>query len=85
VKSRIKLVLNWYELTGKNLIAEEKLTGISIDEILALFDAPFWNGLYHCWAVDKQHIGILQPHVKHIIQPQLYAYFIEAININPDK
>ena len=64
------------------LIIEEALTGLNIDEVLTLFEAPFWNGLYQCWAVEKQHVKALQPHSRHLIQPQLYAYFLEAIKLN---
>lgn len=80
--NRIKLLINWYELAGNNLVGEYEITDMTIDEILALFDAPFWNGSYHCWAIEPQHVPVLQPHIDHIIQPQQYAYFLEAIKIN---
>lgn len=80
--NRIKLLINWYELEGNNLVGELEITDMSIDEILALFDAPFWNGAYQCWAIEPQHVPALQPHINHIIQPQRYAYFLEAIKIN---
>lgn len=79
--NRIKLLLNWYELQGKNLIGEEELHDLSIDAMLKLFDDPFWNGQYQCWAVEPQHVSALQPHIKHVLQPQLHAYFVEAIRI----
>ena len=79
MNTRIKLLLNWYELKGDKQIAEEELTGITITDVLTIFDAPFWNGLYHCWAIDKQQIKALQPHCRHVIQPQYHAYFLEAI------
>ena len=82
MKNRIKLLLIWYELQGENLIAEEELTAMNIDEVLTLFEVPFWNGLYHCWAVEKRHVKTLQPHLMHPIQPQLYAYFLEATKLN---
>lgn len=80
--NRIKLLLNWYELQGNNLIGEEELHGLSIEEVLKLFDEPFWNGQYQCWAIEPQHVAALQPHTSHALQPQLHAYFVEAIRIH---
>ena len=80
--NHIKLTLNWYELDGKSQIGEAELVGLSIDDILKIFDEPFWNGSFQCWAIEPQHIAALQPKVSHTIQPQLYAYFLEATRIN---
>lgn len=80
--TNVALVLNWYELKGKNLIGEEPIRNMSADEMLKLFDAPFWNKIYHCWAVEKEHIATLQGHVDHIIDPGRYAYFVEIYKIN---
>lgn len=77
----IKLLLNWYELQGKNLIGEEECHDLTIEAVLKLFDVPFWNDRYHCWAVEPQHVATLQPHFKHTLQPQLHAYFLEAFRI----
>jgi len=75
--AEIELVLNWYEIKGNNLIGEEPIHGISVKNILELFEAPFWNGIYHCWSVDDKHIDSLNPLVSHNIDPQQYAYFVE--------
>ena len=80
--TNVALVLNWYELKGKNLIGEEPIRNLSADDMLKLFDAPFWNKIYHCWAVEKAHIATLQGHVDHIIDPERYAYFVEIYKIN---
>lgn len=80
--TRIKLLLNWYELQGENLVDKEELHDLSIDDILKLFGVPFWNDQYHCWAVESQHVATLQPHVHHHMQPQLYEYFVEAIRVS---
>jgi hypothetical protein len=85
VANHIKILLNWYELEGKSQIGEEEMQGLSIEDILSLFDAPFWNGLYQCWAVETQHVAALQPHIGHIIEPHRYAYFIETINLAPQQ
>ena len=79
---RIKLLLNWYELEGKCQIGEEEIPGLSIDDILKLFKEPFWNGVFQCWAIEAQHIAVLQPRINHTMQPHLYAYFLEATSIN---
>ena len=80
--SSIKLVLNWYEIKGNNLIGEEIIKDINSDDILKLFKTPFWNRLYHCWVVKKNHIKILQKHVGHKINTAEYCYFVEIINIS---
>lgn len=75
--AEIDLVLNWYEINGNNLIGEEPIHGISVKNILELFEAPFWNGIYHCWSVENKHIAMLDSLVRHEIDPQEYAYFVE--------
>lgn len=79
---RANLMLNWYEREGKSLVGEEPLPGMSLDDALQLFDTPFWNGMYHCWAVESEHIKTLQPHAKHPINPAKYSYFVEAYKVN---
>lgn len=80
--NQTKIILNWYELEGKSLIGEEEIQDLSISDILKIFEAPFWNGLYQCWAIEPQHVAAVQPYVSHIIQPEVYAYFIETIKNN---
>ena len=75
--AEIELVLNWYEIKGNNLVGEEPIQGISVKNILELFEAPFWNGIYHCWSVEQKHIDSLNNLVRHDINPQQYAYFVE--------
>jgi len=82
VTSHIKLLLNWYELDGKSQLGEEEPKNLTIDDILKLFDEPFWNGSFQCWAVEPQHIATLQSHVSHTIKPELHAYFLEATKIS---
>ena len=76
--TNVTLVLNWYEKTGNDLIGEETISDLTLDNILGLFDAPFWNKNFQCWAVDENHIATIQPHVKHKLDMEKYAYFIEA-------
>ncbi|TNF39084.1 MAG: hypothetical protein EP315_00295 [Gammaproteobacteria bacterium] len=80
--TNVALVLNWYELKGKNLVGEEPIRNMSSEDILKLFDAPFWNKIYHCWAVENTHIPVLQPHVDHHIDAEQFAYFVEIYRIN---
>ena len=77
-KTNVTLVLNWYEKTGNNLIGEETIQDLTLDNILGLFDAPFWNKNFQCWAIDESHIEAIQPHVQHPLDMQKYSYFIEA-------
>ena len=77
----VKLVLNWYEIKGNSLIGEEVIQNMSADDILKLFEAPFWNKLYHCWAVENPHIKTLQKHVQHKINTKEYAYFVEIFKV----
>ena len=80
--SQIRLLLSWYELHGQQPVAEEELADMRIEAILALFAAPFWNGVYQCWAVEQQHVAALQPHVQHVIELHSYDYFVEAIRFD---
>lgn len=73
----IALKLNWYEIQGTNLIGEEPINDLTVEDILKIFDAPFWNKLYHCWSVNEAQIAALTPHVKHPIEPNKYSYFVE--------
>lgn len=69
--------LNWYEKKGEKLVGEENITGISEEEILQIFDAPFWNGIYQCWSLGADLAPRIQPHVEHRLQPGKYVYFLE--------
>ena len=75
--ANVALVLNWYEKTGKNLIGEEPIKNLSVEDILKLFDAPFWNKIYHCWALEETQIPAIQANVDHQFDTDKYAYFIE--------
>lgn len=77
-KPNVTLVLNWYEKTGNDLVGEETINDLTLDSILDLFEAPFWNKNFQCWAIDDSHIASIQPHVKHHLDTQKYSYFIEA-------
>lgn len=78
----IVVALNWYEKEGKNLVGEEPVQNLSVTDTLALFDAPFWNKLYHCWALDNKQIERLQAYVRHRIDTDKYTYFLEMYKIN---
>ena len=75
--TNVSLVLNWYEIKGKNLVGEEPIRDLTADDMLKLFDAPFWNKIYHCWSVENSHIKTLQQHVDHKINPEQFSYFVE--------
>jgi len=77
----IAIVLNWYEKEGMNLIDEEPILNLTVDDVLNLFEAPFWNKLYHCWAVKKNHIPALQANVNHQIDFSRYSYFVEIYKL----
>ena len=75
--TNVSLVLDWYEIKGKSLVGEEPIRDLTADDMLKLFDAPFWNEIYHCWAVENEHIKSLQGHVDHQIDPSQFSYFVE--------
>lgn len=75
--SDIAIVLNWYEKEGRNLIDEEPMQNMTVDDVLKLFDAPFWNKVYHCWALNDKQINIIRANVNHKIDTSKYAYFVE--------
>jgi len=77
-KPNVALVLNWYEKTGSDLVGEEAIEDLTLDNILNLFEAPFWNKNFQCWAIDESHVATIQPHVQHKFDTQKYSYFIEA-------
>lgn len=79
--TNIKIILNWYEIEGNSLVGEETIENIQASDILKLFNAPFWNNLYHCWALEESHIESIQQKVKHRINTNLYAYFVEIYNL----
>jgi len=76
-----KVILNWYEVKGNSLVGEEPIENMTADDILGLFETPFWNKLYHCWAVNKSHIRTLQKNVPHKINTRKYSYFVEIYNV----
>ena len=81
----IALNLNWYENTDNNLVGEEAITNMTVDEILALFDAPFWNQLYHCWEATNKELKTIQPNVKHQIDTEKYSYFVEIYQLQKNQ
>ena len=78
----VKLLLNWYEIEGNSLIGEEVIQNMTTSDILNLFEAPFWNRIYHCWAVDKSHIETIQKNVSHKINTKKYSYFLEVYKVS---
>ncbi|MCW8855705.1 MAG: colicin E3-like toxin immunity protein [Gammaproteobacteria bacterium] len=81
----IALKLNWYENEGNNLIGEEAIANMSVDQMLELFDAPFWNQLYHCWEAQSKELKVIQPNVDHHINTRKYSYFIEIYKIQHNQ
>lgn len=79
--SKVALILNWYKRSSNNLVGEENIRNLSLDELLRIFDAPFWNRNFQCWSVEHHHVAALQPYVRHAIDMRSYAYFIEAYNM----
>ena len=81
----IALNLNWYGNDDNNLVGEEPIANMSVNDILALFDAPFWNQLYHCWAAKDKELKVIQSNVKHPIDTTKYSYFIEIYSIQHNQ
>lgn len=81
--TNVALVLNWYEKQGKNLVGEEPIKNMTADDMLKLFDAPFWNKLYHCWAVENSHISAIQANVDHEMNTEEFSYFVEIYKTTP--
>ena len=79
--NHVKLMLNWYEIKGKNLIGEEPIKNLTAEDMLKLFNAPFWNKIYHCWSVEPAHISLLQANVDHQIDTKKYSYFVEIYKV----
>ena len=79
---KYEIVLNWYKLTGKNLLDEEALTTLPIDTLLNIIGNPIWNKIYHCWAIETKHMQNIQPYVQHKFQPEKFCYFVEAYHIS---
>ena len=72
------LIMNWYKISGKNLVGEETLSKLHIRKLLSVLGNPIWNQLYHCWTIELKHMPELQPYVTHTFNPDKYVYFIEA-------
>jgi hypothetical protein len=80
--NQVKLVLNWYEIKGKNLVGEEPVKNLTADDMLKLFKMPFWNEIYHCWSIEPGHVDLFQANVDHHIDTKKYAYFVEIYKID---
>lgn len=81
----IALCLNWYDNKGNMLVGEEPIANLSVDDILNMFDAPFWNQLYHCWKASNKELKIIQPNIKHQIDTDKYSYFVEIYKIQQSQ
>lgn len=77
----IALSLNWYENEGNNLVGEEAIANMTAEDMLTLFNAPFWNKLYHCWEAGQDELKVIQPNVQHQIDTDKYSYFVEIFTI----
>jgi hypothetical protein len=74
--------LNWYEKKGNNLIGEEPIKNLTVDDVLKIFDAPFWNKIYQCWAITPAQAQHIQAKAKHQLDTDKYSYFIELYKVN---
>ena len=79
--TNVKLLLNWYEIEGNSLVGEETIQSMSACDLLKLFNSPFWNKLYHCWALEHEQIATLQEHVQHKIDTTKHSYFVEIYKL----
>ena len=77
-ESNTRRYLRWYEKVGDAAIRDEDLEGINLKELQCLFNVPSDNPMYDCWEVNKEHLRVLQSHVRHSIDLEKYDYFVEA-------
>ncbi len=75
-------MLTWYKNDDRQLAGEEVINDLSEQDVLRLFQMPFWNHAYLCNALEKQqHFSSLQAHTSHRLQPEKYSYFLEMFEI----
>jgi len=76
-----EIILNWYSLNSRKLLAEEALSKLPIKILLKILGQPIWNNIYHCWSIELKHIPKLQPYIQHQFNLDKYSYFIEVYHI----
>jgi len=83
VSSQLKIILTWYNLNNRQLAGEEIINALTEQDILDLFDAPFWNHAYLCIALEnKKHFDTIQKNTSHSLQRKKYSYFLEMFKID---
>ncbi|MDH5764474.1 MAG: cloacin immunity family protein [Gammaproteobacteria bacterium] len=80
-RADVAINLNWYDNEGNILTGEEPISNMTVDEVLHLFDAPFWNKLYHCWKASRKELKVIQPNIQHQIDTKKFSYFVEIYKI----
>jgi len=80
--THLKVMLTWYRLDDRQLAGEEVIHTLTEQNVLDLFNAPFWNHAYLCNALEnKQHFKSIQKNISHILEPDKYSYFLEMFKI----
>lgn len=78
----VERVLEWYEKEpGEALVGEERLSGIGLAELRALFgpDPEDDPTMYLPYEVEtEEEVAVLQQAVEHRIDLGAYAYFVAA-------
>ncbi len=78
----IKILISWYNHDDRQLAGEETVKNMSEEDVLKLFDAPFWNHAYLCNALEcKKHYNTIQKNIEHLIDPEKHSYFLEMFKI----
>ncbi len=80
-EDQVERVLEWYEKDpGEALVGEEVLTGLSLDELKALFspDEEEDPDMFLPYEVEKSEVARLQQAVSHSIDLDAYDYFVAA-------
>lgn len=76
----LKRAVTWYDKGSDSFIGEEEISGISLDELRAIF-GPACNDdpdLIYVYPVSEREAAALRPWLRHPIDLARYAYFLEA-------
>ena len=80
--THLKVMLTWYKLDDRQLAGEEVINTLTEQDVLDVFNAPFWNHAYLCNALEnKRHLSAIQKNISHQLQPEKYSYFLEMFKI----
>ena len=79
-EAHVERVLEWYEKEpGEALVGEERLEGIGLDDLRALFRPDDDPEMFLPYEVETaEEAAALQPAVRHRIDLGAYAYFVAA-------